>query len=60
MTVGPGCINEARLHVLSVDQGLSKKAIARELGCSDMTVAAAVRRFGLTRSPSPRVSEGER
>jgi transposase len=48
------------LYALFVHQGLSKKAIARELGCSDTTVAAAVRHFGLTRSPSPKVSDEER
>jgi DNA-binding NarL/FixJ family response regulator len=53
---GPGGLTEARLRTLYVEQGLSKKAIARELGCSDTTVAAAVRHFRLSRPERPKIS----
>jgi hypothetical protein len=58
---GPGGLAEARLRTLYVDQRLSKKAIARELGCSDTTAAAAVRHFRhLSRPERPRLSEQDR
>lgn len=42
-----------RLHELYVDQRLSYRAIARQIGCSDHTVAAPVRRLDLERPPTP-------
>lgn len=57
---GPGGLTEARLRTLYVENGLSKKAIARELGCSDTTVAAAVRHFRLSRPERPEISEQDR
>lgn len=48
------------LRALYVEQGLSKKAIARQLGCSDATVAAAVRHFQLARSGHLKISEQDR
>lgn len=56
----PRGISETRLRTLYVDQALSKKAIARELGCSDTTVAAAVRHFGLVPPAREKVSKEER
>lgn len=59
MTAGPGGISEKQLRTLYVDRGLSKKAIAREFGCSDTTVAAAVRYFRLSRREEVKVSDDE-
>lgn len=59
MTTGPGGISESQLRTLYVDQGLSKKAIARERGCSDTTGAAAVRHFRLSRREEAKISGDE-
>jgi transposase-like protein len=50
---GVSALIRERLSALYVDQRLSYRAIARELGCSDHAVAAAVGRFGLERGPAP-------
>lgn len=42
-----------RLHELYIEQRLSYRAIARQIGCSDHTVAAPVRRLDLERPPTP-------
>lgn len=60
MTTAPAGINESQLRALYVDERLSKKAIARQLGCSDTTVAAAIRHFSLSRPDQPKITDGER
>lgn len=60
MAASPGGISKEQLRTLYVHQGLPKKAIARQLGCSDTTVAAAIRHFRLVRDDQTKITAGGR
>lgn len=53
MTSGVAALTPELLQRLWIEQHLSYRAIARQVGCSDKAVAAAVRRLGLVRPEAP-------